>query len=75
MGETEKAIVLDGINHNAPVHLLTMPKKRFNTVLGAPSQVVAETIALAVKRARKKQIDQSGFCLGIKANPQSWQTV
>ena len=63
-------IAFNDINHNAPVHILVIPKKRFNTVLDAPPEIVAEMVGLAVKLAREKHIDQSGFRLVINTNPQ-----
>ena len=75
VGETANTIAFDDINHNAPVHILIIPKKRYNTVLDAPPEIVAEMVGLAVKLAREKHIDQSGFRLVINTNPQGAQTV
>lgn len=75
VGETQNTIAFDDINHNAPVHILIIPKLRYNTVLDAPAEVVAEMVGLAVKLAREKHIDQSGFRLVINTNPQGAQTV
>ena len=75
MGETANTFALNDINHNAPVHILIVPKKRINTVLDAPPEVVAEMVGLAVKLAREHHIDQSGFRLVINTNPQGAQTV
>jgi histidine triad (HIT) family protein len=75
VGETANAIAFNDINHNAPVHILIIPKKRFNTVLDTPPAIVAEMVGLAVKLAREKHIDQSGFRLVINTNPQGAQTI
>jgi histidine triad (HIT) family protein len=75
VGETRNTIAFDDINHNAPVHILIIPKQRYNTVLDAPPEIVAEMVGLAVKLAREKHIDQSGFRLVINTNPQGAQTV
>ena len=75
VGETANAIAFNDINRNAPVHILIIPKKRYNTVLDAPPEIVAEMVGLAVKLAREKHIDQSGFRLVINTNPQGAQTV
>ncbi len=75
VGETKNTIAFNDINHNAPVHILIIPKQRFNTVLDAPPEIVAEMVGLAVKLAREKHIDQSGFRLVINTNPQGAQTV
>ncbi len=75
LGETKDAIAFNDINHNAPVHILVIPKQRFDTVLDAPPEIVAEMVGLAVKLAREKHIDQSGFRLVINTNPQGEQTV
>ena len=42
------------------MHILIVPKKRINTLLAAPPEVVAEMFGLAVKLAREHHIDQSG---------------
>jgi histidine triad (HIT) family protein len=75
IGETPNTIAFYDIRHDVPVHILIIPKKRYDTILDAPPQVVAEMVGLAVKLAREKHIDQSGFRLVINANPQGTQTV
>jgi histidine triad (HIT) family protein len=75
VGETANTFAFNDINHNAPVHILIVPKKRINTVLDAPPEVVAEMVGLAVKLAREHHIDQSGVRLVINTNPQGAQTV
>ncbi len=75
VGETANTVAFDDINRNAPVHILIVPKKRYDTILDAPPEVVAEMIGLAVKLARENHIDQSGFRLVINTNPQGAQTV
>jgi histidine triad (HIT) family protein len=73
--ETANTIAFNDINHNAPVHILIIPKKRYDTILDAPPEIVAEMVGLAVKLARQNHIDQSGFRLVINTNPQGAQTV
>jgi len=75
IGETPNAIAFYDIRHDVPVHILVIPKKRYDTVLDTPPEVVAEMVGLAVKLARAKHIDQSGFRLVINTNPQADQTV
>jgi len=75
IGETKNAIAFYDIRHDVPVHILVIPKKRYDTVLDTPPEVVAEMVGLAVKLAREKHIDQSGFRLVINTNPQADQTV
>lgn len=75
IGETANTIAFYDIRHDVPVHILIIPKKRYNTVLDTPPAVVAEMVGLAVKLAREKHIDQSGFRLVINTNPQAAQTV
>ena len=75
IGETPNTIAFDDINHNAPVHILIIPKKRYNTVLDAPPEIVAEMVGLAVRLARKTRIDQSGFRLVINTNPEGAQSI
>jgi len=75
VGETPNTIAFDDINRNAPVHILIIPKKRYDTILDAPPAVVAEMVGLAVKLARKAHIDQSGFRLVVNTNPDGAQTV
>ncbi|MEI9988680.1 MAG: HIT domain-containing protein [Rhizomicrobium sp.] len=75
IGETPNTIAFYDIRHDVPVHILVIPKKRYNTILDAPPAVVAEMVGLAVKLARQKHIDQSGFRLVINTNPEGAQTV
>ena len=75
IGETPNTIAFDDINRNAPVHILIIPKKRYNTVLDAPPEIVAEMVGLAVRLARKTRIDQSGFRLVINTNPEGAQSI
>ena len=75
VGETPNTIAFDDINRNAPVHILIIPKKRYDTILDAPPAVVAEMVGLAVNLARKAHIDQSGFRLVVNTNPDGAQTV
>jgi len=75
IGETENVIAFNDIRHDVPVHILVIPKKRYDTVLDAPPEVVAEMVGLAVKLARERHIDQTGFRLVINTNPQGAQTV
>jgi hypothetical protein len=66
VGETANTFAFNDINHNAPVHILIVPKKRINTALDAPPEVVAEMVGLAVELAREHHMDQSGFRLVIR---------
>ncbi|HUB86145.1 MAG TPA: HIT domain-containing protein [Rhizomicrobium sp.] len=75
IGETANTIAFYDIRHDVPVHILIIPKKRYDTILDTPPAVVAEMVGLAVKLAREKHIDQSGFRLVINTNPQGAQTV
>jgi histidine triad (HIT) family protein len=75
LGETANTFAFDDINRNAPVHILVVPKKRYTTILDAPPAIVAEMIGLAVKLARERHVDQSGFRLVINTNPQGAQSV
>jgi histidine triad (HIT) family protein len=75
VGETANTFAFNDINHNAPVHILIVPKKRYTTILDTPPEIVAEMIGLAVKLARERHIDQSGFRLVINTNPQGAQSV
>lgn len=75
LGETPNTIAFYDIRHDVPVHILIIPKKRYNTILDAPPQIVGEMAGLAVKLAREKHIDQSGFRLVINTNPQGTQSV
>lgn len=75
IGETTNAIAFYDIRQEVPVHILVIPKNRYDTILDAPPNVVAEMIGLAVRLAREKHIDQSGFRLVINTNPQGAQTV
>lgn len=75
IGETPDAIAFYDIRRDVPVHILIIPKKRYDTILDTPPGVVAEMIGLAVKLAREKHIDQSGFRLVINTNPNGAQTI
>lgn len=75
IGQTANTIAFYDIRHDVPVHVLIIPKKRYNTILDTPPPIVAEMVGLAVKIAKEKHIDQSGFRLVINTNPQGTQSV
>jgi len=75
IGETPNTIAFYDIRHDVPIHILVIPKKRYDTILETPPAIVAEMVGLAVKLAREKHIDRSGFRLVVNTNPDGGQTV
>ena len=68
LGETKDAIAFNDINHNAPVHILVIPKQRFDTVLDAPPEIVAEMVGLAVNSSRARSASYRS--IGLPASHQ-----
>ena len=75
VGESENVFAVEDISPIAPVHLLIIPKVRLTNILEASPELVAEMSALALKLAKERGIDESGFRLVINTNPQGGQTV
>jgi len=75
VGESANVFAVEDINPIAPVHLLIIPKLRISNILEASPELVAEMSALALKMARERGIDESGFRLVINTNPHGGQTV
>jgi len=75
IGESENVFAVEDIKPIAPVHLLIIPKVRISNILEASPELVAEMSALALKLAKERGIDESGFRLVINTNPQGGQTV
>ena len=75
VGENDDVFAFNDRNHDAPVHILIAPKRRYATILDAPPLILSEMFALALSLARQKHIAQSGFRLVINTNPQGTQSV
>ncbi len=73
--ESEHAYVIKDKYPLAPLHLLVIPKKRLRTLNEAPTALLGEMMALAIRAAAEYGVEQSGYRLVVNTNPQGMQTV
>lgn len=76
LAESERAYVIE--NRHAPtaaVHLLVVSKKRYASMLEAPSDLLGEMLGLARRAARQQEIADPGFRVVVNTNPNGAQTV
>lgn len=76
IAESEHAYVIEELYApTAPVHLLVIPKERYESVLEPPPAVLGEMLDLARRAARERGVAASGFRITINTNPHGAQTV
>lgn len=75
--EDERFLAFDDIRPQAPVHVLIIPKRHFETVLDVPvkEEWFDRLIEAAGKIAKDKKIDKDGFRLVINCRDNGGQTV
>ena len=78
MYEDDRAFAFKDIHPQAPVHLLLISKKHFDSILAIGDKdesVLAHLIKLIPKLARDQGLAESGFRTVINTGPQGGQTV
>lgn len=74
--ESERLVVIEDINAQAPTHLLIIPKKHYNSILDCDDDLFMTEAMAAVKALSKKHgVDEKGFRLVINTNGEGGQTV
>jgi len=74
--ESERLIVIEDINAQAPTHLLVIPKKHYDSILDCNDDLfMAEAMAAVKELSKKYKVDESGFRLVINTNEHGGQTV
>ncbi len=74
--ESERLIVIEDINAQAPTHLLVIPKKHYRTILDCNDDLfMTEAMAAARELSKKYGVDEKGFRLVINTNEEGGQTV
>lgn len=75
--EDEDLVVFKDINPHAPVHLLIVPKKHFNSMnsLSEETAGILAKMALAAKRMAEKHRIQSGYRLQINTGREAGQVI
>lgn len=61
VAESENAFAIRDEYPQAPVYILSIPKKRVPTVIQAPPALVAEMVTLAKQAAKQEGIENNGF--------------
>ncbi len=73
---SERLIVIEDINAQAPTHLLVIPKKHYRTILDCDDDLFMTEAMAAVKELSKKYgVNEKGFRLVINTNEDGGQTV
>ncbi len=74
--DSERLIVIEDINAQAPTHLLVIPKKHYRTILDCDDDLfITEAMATAKELSKKYKVDKKGFRLVINTNEEGGQTV
>lgn len=76
--EDEKAIAIEDINPQAPVHVLVIPRKHIATSLDLDSEdksLVGHLFGIANRIAREKDIAARGFRMVMNTNAEAGQSV
>ncbi len=74
--ETERLIVIEDINPQAPTHLLLIPKTHYLTILDCDDrEVLAELLDTARKIARDVGVAKKGFRLVVNTNEEGGQEI
>ncbi len=73
---SERLIVIEDINAQAPTHLLVIPKKHYDSILDCDDDLfMTEAMAAARELSKKYKVDEKGFRLVINTNEEGGQTV
>jgi histidine triad (HIT) family protein len=76
--EDDEAVAFRDLNPQAPVHLLLIPKKHFDSILAIGDKdqpVLAHLMKLVPKLAREQGLAEAGFRTVINTGPSGGQTV
>jgi histidine triad (HIT) family protein len=76
--EDDSCVVLQDVHPRAPVHFLVIPRKHYtslNDVTHDDEPLMGHLLAVAVRVAREKGIDGSGYRTVINTNAEGGQTV
>jgi histidine triad (HIT) family protein len=74
--ESERLIVIEDVNPQAPTHLLVIPKKHYDSILDCDDDLfMTEAMATTKELSENIGIDKKGFRLVINTNAEGGQTV
>src|SRR5262249_34243910 len=74
--ESEEFFVFPDRNAQAPVHMLVVPKKHYETILELEDpQLLVRGLLAAVEAARRANLGDSGFRIVINTRDDGGQTV
>jgi histidine triad (HIT) family protein len=76
--EDDQALAFQDVHPQAPVHLLLIPKKHFNTLLDIQAEdlpLLAHLMELVAKLAKEHGLAKSGFRTVINTGSKGGQTV
>ena len=76
--EDERVLAFEDIRPQAPVHILIIPKKHFDSLAGAPEGsegLLGELLLRAREIAGKKGIASNGYRIVLNTGPESGQQV
>ena len=72
----DKVTVFNDANPQAPVHILVIPKKHYDSAIAVDdNSVFADLVAGAVKAARELGLNEKGYRMVINTGEQGGQTV
>ncbi len=76
--EADEILAFEDITPQAPVHILLIPKKHFETVLdlkAEDSQLIGQLQLVAIKLAKEKGLSEKGFRLVYNCKQDGGQSV
>ena len=73
--QTEDLIVIKDIFPQAPVHLLVIPKRPVENILGLDGELAGKIIMAINEMARQHGLEKDGFRVVVNTGDQGGQTV
>lgn len=73
--EDERAIAIEDVNPQSPIHLLIIPKKHIKNTNEATAALLGHCLAVASKLAAEYEIDESGYRIVVNCNEDGGQSV
>lgn len=74
--EDDRVVAFDDLHPQAPIHVLVVPKRHFDTIAdGVPAEVLASMVAAAKAVAEKTGIASTGFRCIMNTGSDAGQTV
>ncbi len=76
--EDEYSIAFEDINHQAPVHVLIVPKKHIadiHSIVATDREVIGHLFFIAKTLASKRGLDKGGYRMVINNGPDAGQSV